>query len=149
MVEVALYQRFGTVNMGLLPCQIVSHLLVGIAIAMTLLVSLVHHIDTPAVTEFIQIFAVRIMAGSQEVDIGLFHQADILLVGCIIHPTTCDRVMVMTVHTTQLHVSAVNLKHLSDNLHLLHTQMVVEVFNNSAVSITKLHTERIEVGSLS
>ena len=143
MVEVALHQRFGTVNMRLLPCQIVSHLLVGIAIAVTLLISLVHHVDSPAVTELIQIFAVRIMAGAQEVDIGLFHQADILLVGRIIHPTTCDRVMVMTVHTAQFHVPVVNLKHLTDNLHLLHTQMVVEVFNDRAVSIAKFYTEGI------
>ena len=149
MVEVALHQGFSTVNMSLLPCQVVSHLLVGIAIAMTLLVSLVHHIDTPEVTELIQIFAVGIMAGAQEVDVSLLHQADILFVGCIIHPAAGNRVMVMTVHTTQLHVPAVNLKHLSDNFHLLYTQMVVEVFNNRAVSITKFHTERIEVGSLS
>ena len=149
MVEVALHQRFGTVNMGLLPCQIVSHLLVGIAIAMTLLVSLVHHIDSPAVAKFVEIFAVGIMAGAQEVDVSLLHQADILFIGCIIHPAAGNRVMVVTVHTTQLHVSAVNLKHLTDNLHLLYAQMVVEVFNNRAVSITKLHTEGIEVGSLS
>ena len=101
MVEVALHQRFGTVNMSLLPCQIVSHLLVGIAIAMTLLVSLVHHVDSPTVTELIQIFAVGIMTGAQEVDIGLFHQADILFIGCIIHPAAGNRVMVVTVHTAQ------------------------------------------------
>ena len=129
--------------MGLLPCRVVSHLLVGIAIAVTLLISLVHHVDSPAVAELIQIFAVRIVRGAQEVDVGLLHQADILLVGSIVHPTAGNRVVVVTVHTAQLHVPAVALKHLTDDLHLLHAQVVVEVFNNRAFVIAKFYTEGI------
>ena len=35
--------------------------------------------------------------------------------------------VVVTVHATQFHVLAVNLKHLAHTFHTLHAQMVVEV----------------------
>ena len=85
------------------------------------------------------------MAGAKEVDVGLFHQADILFVGCVIHPAACQRMMVVTVHTAQLHVLAVNLKHLTDDFYFLHSEVVVEVFDHHAVSITQLHAEGVEV----
>ena len=50
--------------------------------------------------------------------------------------------VVVTVHTTQLHVLAVNFKDLADALHTLHTQMVVEVL------VAQLYTVVIEVGLL-
>ena len=53
MVEVALHQRFCTVHMSLLPCEVVPHLLVGIAVAMTLLICLVHHVNSPAIAKLI------------------------------------------------------------------------------------------------
>jgi hypothetical protein len=61
MVEVALYQRLGTIDMGTLPRRVLAHLVVGIAVAVSLLVRFVHDIDAPAVTKLIEIFTVRIM----------------------------------------------------------------------------------------
>ena len=61
VVEVALHQRLGTVHMGIAPGGIVPHLLVGIPISVTLLVGLVHHVEPPAVTEFVEVFAVGVV----------------------------------------------------------------------------------------
>ena len=86
--------------MCLLPCQVFAHLAVGIAVAVGFVVCFVHHIDSPSVAEFIQVFAVRIMRGAQEVDVGLLHQANVLFVGGIIDITPCLGVMIMTIHAT-------------------------------------------------
>ena len=53
--------------------------------------------------------------------------------------------MVVTVHTTQLHVFAVNLEDLADDLHLLHAKMVVEMLDGIAFSIFQLDAEGVEV----
>ena len=67
------------------------------------------------------------MRGAQEVDVGLFHQAQILFVGGIIHVAARDRMMVVAVHAAKLHIPSVNLKHLAHTFHALHTQMIVEM----------------------
>ena len=53
MVLVALYEGNGTVNMGVSPVGVFAHHLIGIAIAMTLLVGLVHDVDAITVAQFI------------------------------------------------------------------------------------------------
>ena len=145
MVEVALHQRLGTVYMGSLEREVVTHYIVGIAVAMGLVVGLIHDVDAPTVTEFVEVFAVGIVRGAQEVDVGLFHQADILLVGGIINVTASLRMMVVTVHAAQLHVLAVDLKDFANNLDLLHTQMVVEMLDSIALVVLQFHAEGIEI----
>ena len=113
--------------MGILPFRVFTHHTVGIAVAVTLLVSLIHHVDAPAVAEFIEVFAIGIVRGAQEVDIRLLHQRNIFFIGGIIDIATRYRMVVVTVHATQLHILAVNLKHLANTFHTLHAQMVVEV----------------------
>ena len=145
MVEVALHKRFGPVHMGCLEREIFTHYLVSITITVCLVVSFIHHIDTPAVTEFIEIFTVWIVRSAQEIDIRLFHQPDILLVGCIVDISARLRMVVVTVHTTQFHVLAINLEHLADNLHLLHAEMVVEMLDDCTFLIQQLDAERIQI----
>ena len=145
MIEIALHERLGTIHMGLLPGEILAHLLVGIAIAMRLVVGLIHHVEPPTVAKLIEVFTVRIVGGAQEVDVGLLHQPDILLVGGIIDIAACQRMMVMAIHATQLHVLAVDLEDLADNLHLLHTKVVVEMLDDGAFLVEQFHTERIEI----
>ena len=139
MVEVALHQRLSPVHMGLLEGQVFAHHLVGIAITVGFVVRLVHHVDTPTVTELVEVFAVRIVRGAQEIDVRLLHQSDVILVSGIIHIAACFRVVVVTVHTAQFHVFAVNLKHLAHNLHLLHTEVVVKRF----VVLAILHAKQL------
>ena len=50
--------------MGLLEGEVFAHHLVGIAIAVGLVVGLVHHIDTPFVAELIKVLAVGIVRGA-------------------------------------------------------------------------------------
>ena len=83
------------------------------------------------------------MRGTEEVDIGLLHQTDVLLVGGIVDIAPRLRMMVVTVHATQFHVLSVDFKHLADNLHLLHTQMVVEVLNYAVVLVSQFDAEGI------
>ena len=150
MVEVALHQRLRTVNVSLLPSSVVTHFFVGIAIAVGFLIGLVHHVEAPAVAQLVEVFAVGIVAGAQEVDVRLLHQCDILFVGGIVDIAARHGMVIVTIHTTQLHVLAVNLKHLTRAFHTLHAQMVVEVFedlfNRSGF---QLNAERIEIRFLS
>ena len=53
--------------------------------------------------------------------------------------------MVVTVYTAQFHIPAVDLEHLADDLHLLHTQVVVEVLDDGALGIVQLDAEGVEV----
>ena len=74
VIEVALHQRLGTVDMGSFPRRIFAHHAVGIAIPVALLIGLVHHIDAEAVAQFVEVFTVGVVRGAQEVDVGLLHQ---------------------------------------------------------------------------
>ena len=116
---------------------------------MTFLIGLVHHVDAPTVAEFVEIFAVGIMAGAQEVDIPLLHQSDVLLVGSIIHVATSTRMVVVSVHTPQFHVLAIDFKHLANTLHTFHSEMVFKLFIVLTILHAKqLHGKRIEPGLL-
>ena len=89
------------------------------------------------------------MRGAQEVDVGLFHQADILLIGGIIDIAACAGMMVVAVHAAQLHVLTVDLEHLADTLHTLHAEVVVEVLIVFTIFHAKqFHGVRIEPGFL-
>ena len=143
MVEVTFDQRLGAVNVSLLERQVLTHYLIGIAVTVCLVVGLVHHVDAPAVAEFIEILAVRIVRGAQEVNVGLLHQAYILFVGGIIDVATCQRMVVVTVHPAQLHVLSVNLEDLADNLHFLHAEVIVEVFDGVALVVFQFYAKGI------
>ena len=99
---------------------------------MGLVVSLVHHIDAPTVTEFVEIFSVGVVRGTEEVDVRLLHQTDVLLIGGIVDIAPRLGVVVVTVHTAQFHVLAIDLKHLADDLDFLHAKMVLETFYSIA-----------------
>ena len=86
--------------MGFLESEILAHHFVGIAVAVRLVVGFVHHVDAPFITKFVEIFTVGIVRGTKEIDVCLLHQSDVLLIGGIIHVTTCLRMVVVTVHTT-------------------------------------------------
>ena len=142
VVEVALHERLGTVDVCPLERQVLAHHVVGIAVAVGLVVGLVHHVDAPAVAQLVDIFAVGVVRRAQEVDVGLLHQSDVLLVGSIVHVAASHGVVVVAVHAAQLHVLAVDLEHLADDLDLLHAEVVVEVLS------PQVDAERIEVGLL-
>ena len=86
------------------------------------------------------------MRGAQEVDVGLLHQLDVFLIGRVIHVSSCLGMMVVTVHTTQFHVLAVDFEHFAHNLHAFHAKVIVEMLNHMAFTVAQLHTERIKVG---
>ena len=112
---------------------------------MTLLVRLVHHVDAVAVTQFVKIGTVGVVAGAQEIDVRLLHQPHVQFISRIVHPSASARMMVVAVHTTQFHTLPVNLQHFAHNLHFLHAQMIVEMFCHTPLSIRQFHTEGVEV----
>src|SRR5574344_179137 len=132
--------------MCLFPFWVFSHLPVGITISMRFLICLIHHIDAIAVTEFIQIGTIWIVRGAQEIDICLLHQLYILLISGIIHKTTCTRVMVMSVHSSQLHILSIDLEYPTNNLYFLHSKMIVEMLQHLTCLVQQLQTARIEMG---
>ena len=106
--------------MCFLPCQVAAHLFVGISVAVGLVVGLVHHVYSPAVAQFVDVFAVGIVTGTQEIDVGMLHQSYIFLVGGIVNVSTRLGVVVVAVHSAQLHVFAVNLEHFAYYFYFLH-----------------------------
>ena len=74
------------------------------------------------------------MRGAQEVDVGLFHQANVLFVGGIVHKSTCLGMVIMAIHTAQFDILAVDLENFTHNFHFLDTQMVVEMFDYGSIS---------------
>ena len=125
------------------------HHLVGIAVAMTLLIGFVHHIDAPAVAELVDIFSVRIVGRAKEVHICLFHQADVLLVSGVIHISSGQRMMVVAVDSPQLHVLSIDFEHLTYTLHALDAKVIVDMFYFPTLLILQRNAERIEVRFLS
>ena len=114
--------------MCLAPSVVVPHFLIGITIAVAFLVGLVHDVHAPSVAKLVEVFAVGIMRGAQEVDVGLFHQPDVLLVGGIIDVASSQRMVVVAVDAAQFHVLSVDFEHLAHALHALHAKVVVEMF---------------------
>ena len=145
MIVVAFYERFGTVHMGIAPSSVMPHLFVGIAVAVRFLVGLIHHVDAPAVAEFVDILAVGIVRGAQEVDVRLLHQAYVLFVCGVVNITPRNGMMVVTVHAAQFHVLAVNLEHLAHDFHALHAEVVVELLDGVVIIVIQAHTEGIEI----
>ena len=145
MIEVTLDQRFCTIDMRLLPCKVLSHLLIGITVTMRLVIGFVHHVDSPAVAKFVEIFTIRIMRGAQEVDVGLFHQANVLFVGSIVNIPPRLWMVIMAIHTAQFDILAVDLEDFTHNFHFLDTQMVVEMFDYRSISFAQFHAKRIEL----
>ena len=145
MIVVAFYERFGTVHMGIAPSSVMPHLFVGIAVAVRFLVGLIHHVDAPAVAEFVKVLAVGVMRSAQEIDVGLFHQAQIQFVGGIIHVAARNRMMVVTVHAAELHILSIDFEHLTHTFHAFHAQMIVEMLDDLSLFILQLNAERVEV----
>ena len=137
VVEVAFDKRLSTVDVGPLETEVLTHHLVGITITVSFVVSLIHHVDAPTVAQFVEVFAVGIMRGAQEVDVGLLHQADVLFVGGIVDVASRPWVMIMTVHATQFYIFAVNLEHFAHNLHLLHAEVIDKFFIVFAILLAK------------
>ena len=132
--------------MGFLESEVFAHHFVGIAIAVSLVVGLVHHVDAPTVAQLVEIFAVGIVRSAQEIDVGLLHQTDILLVGGIIHITASLGMVIVAVHPPQLHVLAVDLEHLANDFNLLHAEVIIEMFDSVALIVFQFQTEGIKVG---
>ena len=123
--------------MGPLETEVLTHHLVGITITVSFVVSLIHHVDAPTVAQFVEVFAVGIMRGAQEVDVGLLHQSDVLFVGGIVDVASRPWVMIMTIDTAQLYIFAVNLKDLADDFNFLHTEVIVKCFVVLAILLAK------------
>ena len=134
--------------MGLRPCRAVAYHPVGAAIAVAFLIGLVHYVDAVEVAEFIQILPVGIVAGAQEIDIGLLHHRNVLFVGGVIHVAAGAGVMVVAVHAAQLDILAIEFEDFAHTLHALDAQMVVEVLHYAAFVVGQFDAERIEIGLL-
>ena len=145
MILVALHERDGSVHVSILPCRVFTHVMVGIAIAMALLVGLVHDIHAIAVAEFVEIGTVRVVACAQEVDVGTLHESYVLLVGGVVDIPSCARMVVVSVDTLQLHVLPVDLEYLAHDLRALHSEMVVEVLGRCASLVSQFHAEGVEM----
>ena len=146
VVLVALHQRNGPVHMGRGPVRIVSDHAVAPAVTVALLVGLVHHVEAVAVAEFVEVFPVGIVAGAQEVDVRLFHQRDVLLVGGVIDIPARHRMVIVAVHPAQFDLPAVEPEDFPDAFDLLHAQVIVEMLDDAAPAVGQFDAEGVEVG---
>ena len=88
------------------------------------------------------------MRRAQEVDVGLFHQPDVLFVGGVIDISASPGMVVVAVHASQLHVAAIDLEDLTDTLHTLDAEVVVKVFHKGSFVVDEFYAEGVEIGLL-
>ena len=145
VVAVALNKRDDPVHVCLLPGQILTHHMVGIAVSVRFVIGFVHYVQTPSVAKIIQILAVGVVGGPQEIDVRLLHQAHVLLVSRVVHEASSHGMVVVPVYTLELHLFPVDPEYLTVDLDLLDTKMIVEMFDDRTAPVAELHTERVEV----
>ena len=102
---------------------------------MSLKVSLIHDIETVLVTQVIYIRIIRIVTGSDGVEVELLHKPYIRL-----HLLTGDALaailaMVMTVHSVKLHRNAVHEELLAADLHFTEAYLCASCLYQSALCI--------------
>ena len=83
---------------------------------MTFLISLIHHIETISVTQFIKQRGIRIVCSTDHINIGLFHQSQILFHSLPVHKSAGAWMMFMAIHSLQFNRLSIKLKYISINL---------------------------------
>ena len=89
------------------PCVVVGE---HSATIMSFKIRLIHHIDTILVAQFIYIWIIRIMTGTDRVEIELLHQADISLHFLSGNRLTAEFAMIVTIDTIELHRHTIDQK---------------------------------------
>ena len=97
--------------------------IIAILEAVTLLVSLSYHIDTILIAEFVPAWIIRIVAGTDSVDIQALHNLDILNHALHAQYITSIRVNLMTVGTLDEHRLTVDKELLVLDFHLAETHL--------------------------
>ena len=85
------------------------------------------------------------MGGPEEVDVGLLHQLDVTFVGGIVHEPSGAWMVVVAVHTAQLHVLSVDFKHLANHFHFFYSQCVLKIFKLMTFLVEKFYEIRISM----
>ena len=104
---------------------------------MFLQVNLIHDVDTERVAQLIPTFCIGIVTGTHRIDIGLFHQQDILQ-----HPFLTDHmtgigIHLMTVDTTQTSGDTVDHEDAVFNSQLPEANLCTDGLDDLAVRITE------------
>ena len=97
--------------------------IIAILETMTLLVSLSNHIDTILIAELVPAWIIRIVAGTDSVDIQAFHHLDVLNHALHTQNVTAVRVNLMTVGTLDKHRLTIDKELLVLDFHLAETDL--------------------------
>ena len=128
MVLVALHKRFGPIHMGGSPSRVVAKGMVANTVVVALVVGLVHYEDAIAVAKFVEVGIAGIYGHTQQIDVALLHQGNILLVCGRVTVSAGSRMVVVTVDAPQLDILPIRFQHLANNLHFLESDVALEVF---------------------
>ena len=128
MVLVALHKRFGPIHMGGSPSRVVAKGMVANTVVVALVVGLVHYEDAIAVAKFVEVGIAGIYGHTQQIDVALLHQGNILLVCGRVTVSAGSRMVVVTVDAPQLDILPIHFQHLANNLHFLESDVAFEVF---------------------
>ena len=115
---------------------------------MSLKVSLIHDIETVLVTQVIYIRIIRIVTGSDGVEVELLHKPYIRLHLLTGHALSAILAMVMTVHSVKRHRNAVHEELLAAYLNFTETDLCASRLNQRALCIIQRQNERIEIRGL-
>ena len=115
MVLVSLVHGIGTIQHHSLPLRLVVRNYIGIVLskfchipgAMALQVSLVDHVNAELIAKPIDHRCVRVMAGTDGIDIVLLHGSQILTKLCLRYASSCDGAELMAVHAFEYNSLAV------------------------------------------
>ena len=110
---------------------------------MRLTIGFIHHIDTSAVAQFIPTGHIRIMRQTNCIDIGRLHHADILLHAFFGHHTSCQRIVFVTVDTTQSYGAPIDQQLSVVNGYPSETDFLLHLFNGMVQRILQRQCQRI------
>ena len=126
MVLVPLDKGQGPVNVGVAPDFLVAHDGVAEPGSVAFLVGFVHHVHSVLVAELVPARVVGVVAGADQVYVGLFHQFQVLAHEFLGHGPAGAGMVFVAVHALQLNHLAVYLEEFAVNFNGAESGLVME-----------------------
>ena len=146
MVLVALSHADGTIEESVAPIGGGSQ---GATQTMGLAIGLVHHIHAYGVAELIPARTIGIVGQTHGIDMGSFHQLEVLEHALFRHYTSGVGVVLMTIDTTNLDGFTIDEQLTILDMNVAEAHLLSGVLDGFAIGVFELQFQGVEVGVLS
>ena len=146
MVLVALSHADGTIEEGIAPVGGGSQ---GATKSVCLAIGLVHHIHAYGVAELIPARTIGIVGQTDGIDMGSFHELEVLEHALFRHYTSGVGVVLMTIDTTNLDGFTIDEQLTILDMDVAETHLLSGVLDGLAIGVFEFQFQGVEVGVLS